>query len=133
MTDAHATPHSSAFRAADPPEALLNAVFSALSAPPRRAILQRLAQGSANVGELAEPLGISLPAVSRHLKVLEAAGLISKEVRAQQRYCALQADTLHSAWDWLGTYSRFWNQQFNTLDAYLQAHQDANKEPHDSD
>ena len=116
--------------------------FGALGDPNRRAIVELLAAAAArppegpggrSVWELADALPISRPAVSRHLKVLEAAGLISKEVRAQQRYCALQADTLHSAWDWLGTYSRFWNQQFNTLDAYLQAHQDANKEPHDTD
>lgn len=103
----------------------LNATFSALADPSRRAILARLSQGPANVNELAAPLEISLPAVSRHLKVLETAGLISRSREAQWRPCRLEAEPLRALDGWLGRYRRFWEGSFDRLDAYLGAIQKA--------
>ncbi|MBT3359280.1 MAG: helix-turn-helix transcriptional regulator [Rhodospirillales bacterium] len=98
----------------------LDATFSALADPTRRAILARLARSEASVGELAEPFTISLPAVSRHLKVLETAHLISREKDGQWRRCRLAADPLHEASDWIETYRRFWEGQFDRLTEYLE-------------
>ncbi len=97
----------------------LDTTFSALSDPTRRAIISRLAAGSATVNELAEPFDISLPAISRHIKVLEGAGLIRREVEAQKRRCHLQADKLKSAEDWLEKTQVFWKQRLDGLDKYL--------------
>ena len=97
----------------------LSATFSALADPTRRAILARLAEGEATVNELSEPFAISLPAVSRHLKVLEGAGLISRGRDAQWRPCRLQAAGLRPVDDWLERYRRFWSEGFDKLDAYL--------------
>ena len=97
----------------------LDETFSALSDPTRRAILARLAQGSATVNELAEPFDISLPAISRHIKVLEGAGLISREIEAQKRRCHLRPETLKEAEDWIAHYRRFWSEQFDALETYL--------------
>lgn len=99
---------------------LLSATFSALADPTRRAILARLAQGEATVNELAEPFEISLPAVSRHLKVLEGAGLISRGREAQWRPCKLEAARLKAVDDWLSVYRRFWEQSFDRMAAYIE-------------
>lgn len=97
----------------------LDIVFSALADPTRRAILARLAQGEASVSELAEPFDISGPAISRHLKVLEAAGLISRGREAQWRPARLEAANLRGAADWLEHYRRFWDASFGRLDDVL--------------
>lgn len=97
----------------------LNATFHALADPTRRAILARLATGAASVGELAEPFDMSLPAVSKHLKVLERAGLISRGRTAQWRPCQLEAGPLKDIADWLEHYRRYWEQSFDRLEAYL--------------
>jgi DNA-binding transcriptional ArsR family regulator len=97
----------------------LSATLSALADPTRRAILARLARGEATVNEIARPFEISLPAVSRHLKVLEAAGLISRGRDAQWRPCRLQAAALREVDDWLGRYRRFWTGSFDKMDAYI--------------
>jgi DNA-binding transcriptional ArsR family regulator len=98
---------------------VLSQTFSALADPTRRAILARLADGDATVGELAEPFEMSLPAVSRHLKVLTQAGLIERSTEAQWRRCALRGEGLRAAADWIEFYRRFWEQQFDRLDAFL--------------
>jgi DNA-binding transcriptional ArsR family regulator len=97
----------------------LSATLSALADPTRRAILARLADGEATVNELAEPFEISLPAISRHLKVLEGAGLISRSRTAQWRPCRLQAAPLRDVEDWLERYRRFWESSFDRMDGYL--------------
>src|SRR3954454_14539860 len=97
----------------------LSATFSALADPTRRAILARLALGETSVTELAEPLEMSLPAVSKHLKVLERAGLIARGRAAQWRPCRLEPTPLKAATDWLEDYRRFWEQSFDRLDNYL--------------
>ena len=97
----------------------LSATLSALADPTRRAILARLVQGEATVNELAEPFEISLPAVSRHLKVLEGAGLISRGREAQWRPCKLEAQSLMAVDDWLSTYRLFWEESFDKMAAYL--------------
>jgi DNA-binding transcriptional ArsR family regulator len=97
----------------------LSVTFSALADPTRRSILARLAQGEATVGELAEPLPMSLPAVSRHLKVLEAAGLVTRGRSAQWRPTALRAEPLKQATDWLETYRVIWEGRIDRLDAHL--------------
>jgi DNA-binding transcriptional ArsR family regulator len=97
----------------------LSETFAALADPTRRAILARLAHGEATVTELAEPFAMSLPAVSRHLKVLERAGLISRGREAQWRPCRLEPETLRGVDDWLETYRRFWTDRFDRLDDYL--------------
>src|SRR6202521_2591924 len=97
----------------------LNATFSALADPTRRAILARLASGETSVSELAEPFAMSLPAVSKHLKVLERAGLIARGREAQWRPCRLEAGRLKEVADWVEHYRRFWEQSFDRLDDYL--------------
>ena len=97
----------------------LSSTFTALGDATRRAIIARLAQGSATVSELAEPFDISLPAISRHLKVLEGAGLIRREVEAQKRRCHLRPETLKLAEDWIEHYRRFWSESLDRLDTYL--------------
>lgn len=97
----------------------LSSTFAALSDPTRRAILARLRAGEATVLELAEPFDMSLPAISKHLKVLENAGLISRGRDAQRRPCRIEAARLKEATDWLERYRRFWDQSFDRLDAYL--------------
>ncbi|WVT72817.1 metalloregulator ArsR/SmtB family transcription factor [Sinorhizobium chiapasense] len=98
----------------------LSTTLSALADPTRRAILARLALGEASVGELAEPFEMSLPAVSKHLKVLERAGLISRGREAQWRPCRLEAAPLKDVNNWLDGYRRFWEQKFDRLAVYLQ-------------
>lgn len=97
----------------------LSAILSALADPTRRAILERLSRGEATVNEIAAPFDISLPAVSRHLKVLEGAGLISRGRDAQWRPCRLEIDALKNVDDWLDDYRRFWTGSFDKMDAYI--------------
>ena len=97
----------------------LNITFAALADPTRRAILARLASGEASVTELAEPFEMSLPAISKHLKVLERAGLIARGREAQWRPCRLAAGPLKDAADWLDHYRRFWDESFDRLEDYL--------------
>ena len=97
----------------------LSATLSALADPTRRAILARLVQGEATVNELARPFEISLPAVSRHLKVLERAGLISRGREAQWRPCKLEVQSLRAVDDWLSVYRRFWDESFDRMATYI--------------
>ena len=97
----------------------LNATFAALADPTRRAILARLTRGEVSVTELAEPFDMSLPAVSKHLKVLERAGLIARGREAQWRPCRLDAGPMKDAAEWLDRYRRFWEESFDRLDVYL--------------
>lgn len=101
-------------------EEQLSATFGALADPTRRAILARLAGGVTSVSELARPFNISLPAVSKHLKVLARAGLIEQTREAQVRPCRLHAEPLKLAADWVEGYRKFWEQCFDRLDDYLQ-------------
>ena len=98
----------------------LSSTFSALADPTRRAILARLALGETSVMELARPFAMSLPAVSRHLKVLEHAGLIARGREAQWRPCRLEGARLKEVSNWVEEYRRFWEERFDRLDAYLQ-------------
>src|ERR1700722_5302119 len=102
----------------------LDHTFGALSDPTRRAILVRLAQGEATVGELAEPFDMSLPAISRHLKVLEEADLITNEREGKHRRCRLKPEALSAAADWLGFSRRFWRGNFDRLDTHLKRHKE---------
>ena len=97
----------------------LSATFHALADPTRRAILARLASGEVTVNELAEPFDMSLPAVSKHLRVLEQAGLISRTREAQYRPCKLEPQALKSIDEWLEEYRRLWEQRLDRLEAYL--------------
>ena len=97
----------------------LSITLSALADPTRRAILARLAKGETTVNEIAKPFDITLPAVSRHLKVLEAAGLISRGREAQWRPCRLEPRALKVVDNWLSRYRRFWTESFDKMDAYL--------------
>jgi DNA-binding transcriptional ArsR family regulator len=105
----------------------LSTTFAALADPTRRAILARLASGEVSVQELAEPFDISLPAVSRHLKVLERAGLIARGREAQWRPCRLAAKPLREVSDWVEHYRCFWEQSFDRLDDYLRELQQKEK------
>ena len=98
----------------------LSVTFAALADPTRRAILARLAQGAASVTELAKPFDLSLPGVSKHLKVLQRAGLIRQSRNAQWRPCRLDGTRLKDAADWVGDYRRFWDESFERLDDVLQ-------------
>ena len=98
----------------------LSITFAALADPTRRAILARLAQGEASVTELAKPFDLSLPGVSKHLKVLQRAGLVRQSRNAQWRPCRLDADGLKEASAWVGEYRRFWDESFQRLNDVLQ-------------
>jgi DNA-binding transcriptional ArsR family regulator len=98
----------------------LSVTFAALADPTRRAILARLAQGEASVTELAKPFDLSLPGVSKHLKVLQRAGLVTQGRNAQWRPCRLEVGRLKEASDWVGEYRRFWDESFERLDDLLQ-------------
>ncbi|MEZ5477048.1 MAG: metalloregulator ArsR/SmtB family transcription factor [Thiolinea sp.] len=102
------------------PTDTLSLTFSALADPTRRAILARLIEGEASASELAEPFAISAPAITKHLKVLERAGLISRSKQAQFRPCKLEAAALQEASQFLEQYRQFWDQSFDRLDDYLQ-------------
>ena len=97
----------------------LSVALAALSDPTRRAIVARLAKGEATVNAIAKPFDISLPAVSRHLKVLEEAGLITRGREAQWRPCRLEPRALKAVDDWLSRYRRFWTESFDKMDAYI--------------
>lgn len=97
----------------------LSTTFAALADPTRRAILVRLTSGEASVTELAEPFAMSMPAISKHLKVLESAGLIARGREAQWRPCRLEAGPLKNVADWVEHYRHFWEQSFDRLDDYL--------------
>ena len=97
----------------------LSVTFSALADPTRRAMLARLAKGEASVNELAAPFAMSLPAVSKHIKVLEKAGLITKGRDAQWRPCRIDAEQLKVAMDWIAQYKQFWEERLDRLDTYL--------------
>ena len=97
----------------------LSTTFAALADPTRRAILARLATGETSVGELARPFAMSGPAVTKHLKVLERAGLISRSRTAQQRPAKLEPAAMQAASEWLAEYRRFWDAKFDDLDGYL--------------
>jgi DNA-binding transcriptional ArsR family regulator len=98
----------------------LSSTFAALADPTRRAILARLISGEASVTQLAEPFEMSMPAISKHLKVLERAGLIARGREAQWRPCRLDAGPLKEVADWTENYRRFWTDSFDRLDGYLQ-------------
>jgi DNA-binding transcriptional ArsR family regulator len=100
---------------------LLDATFAALADPTRRAILARLATGEATVTELAEPFAMSQPAISKHLKVLERAGLISRGRDAQRRPCRIEAGQLRVARDWLDNYRGYWEESYQRLDGLLES------------
>ena len=104
----------------------LSSTFSALADPTRRAILARLASGEASVSELAKPMKMTMPAVTKHLKVLQKAGLIRQERRAQFRPCYLVATPLKEASDWVDQYRKFWEASFDRLDEYLKVLQAQN-------
>lgn len=108
----------------------LSVTFAALADPTRRAILARLAKGEATVNEIAEPFDMSLPAISKHLKVLERAQLITRSREAQWRPCRLEAEPLKEASDWIAQYRQFWEESFDRLDEYLQELQ-AQEKPED--
>ena len=97
----------------------LSQIFSALSDPTRRSILGRLADAELTVSELAEPYDVSLPAITKHLKVLENAKLISRGKSAQWRPCKLEAQNLKQADDWISSYRKYWDESFDRLDDYL--------------
>jgi len=101
------------------PHDRLSATFAALADPTRRAIVARLASGESSVNELAEPFDMSLPAISKHLKVLERAGLITRGRDAQRRPCRLAPGALKNVDDWLERYRRLWTERFDRLDEYL--------------
>jgi DNA-binding transcriptional ArsR family regulator len=109
----------------------LDRTFAALADPTRRAILARLAVGEATVTELAEPFEMTLPAVSKHLKVLERAGLIARSRERQWRPARLEAGPLKEVVDWTRTYRRFWEESYDRLDEYLEELQDRRKEKGD--
>jgi DNA-binding transcriptional ArsR family regulator len=106
----------------------LSATFAALADPTRRAILARLSRGEATVTELAAPFDMSMPAVSKHLKVLERAGLIERGREAQWRPCRLQAEPLKEVEDWVEQYRRHWEESFDRLNEYLRELQNREKE-----
>jgi DNA-binding transcriptional ArsR family regulator len=102
-----------------PSQVQLDAVFSALADPTRRAILARLAKGETSVKELSRPFKMSAPAVTKHLKVLQGAGLIARSKRAQQRPCRLVPKPLKEATDWMETYRKLWEERLDRLEDYL--------------
>jgi DNA-binding transcriptional ArsR family regulator len=106
----------------------LSATFAALADPTRRAILARLSQGETTVTELARPFDMSLPGVSKHLKVLQSAGLIVQGRDAQWRPCRLTVDPLRDVAAWIDQYRRFWDESFDRLDEYLKEMQDPEKD-----
>ena len=99
----------------------LDATFSALSDPTRRAILAHLARGEASVTELAEPFNVSLPAISKHLRVLERAGLLTREKDGRVHRCRLAAEPMEEAAEWIALYRRFWEERFDALAEYLRS------------
>ncbi|WP_282610235.1 helix-turn-helix transcriptional regulator [Pelagibius sp. Alg239-R121] len=111
----------------------LDAVFSALGDGTRRAILARLAEGETRVTDLAAPYEMSLPAVSKHLRVLEAAGLVTKRKQGRVIYCSLQPQPLMGAADWIAFYRSFWERKFDALASYLDKTADTSPKPANAD
>ena len=109
------------------PDDHLSAIFAALADPTRRAILARLTSGEASVTELAEPFEMSLPAITKHLKVLENAGLITRGRQAQWRPCRLEAEPLKDIAEWIEPYRRFWDESLDRLEEYLRELQEQEK------
>jgi len=109
----------------------LSSTFAALADPTRRAILTRLSEGESSVTELARPFQISLPAISKHLKVLERAGLIERGREAQWRPCRLRAEPLKEVGEWIESYRRFWEESFDRLESYLSEIQPTERKIHD--
>lgn len=109
----------------------LSLVFSALADPTRRQILDRLSKGETSAGDLGKPFSMSAPAISRHLKVLEKAGLIERKIDAQWRRCSLNSDGLKQADGWVSQYRRFWDKRFSALDEYLKDIQNGRNGPDD--
>ncbi|ODT06613.1 MAG: transcriptional regulator [Mesorhizobium sp. SCN 65-20] len=109
---------------------ILDQSFAALADPTRRAIIARLAEGEATVQDLARPFSISQPAISRHLKVLEEAGLIEARIEGTARPRRLKPDAVEALWDWLGQYRALWEKQFQRLDALLDNLPDETTQPH---
>ena len=107
----------------------LSTTFAALADPTRRAILERLATGDATVGELAEPFAMTMPAISKHLSVLERAGLITKSRDGQRRNCRITAAPLRNATSWLNEYRRHWEANLESLDSYLTRLTEQEKQP----
>jgi DNA-binding transcriptional ArsR family regulator len=107
------------------PAPRLDRIFFALSDPTRRAIMGRLAAGSSTVGELAAPFPISAPAISKHMKILEGAGLISRRIVGRQHHCTLKPRALEEAQDWLGYYRSFWEARLDELERFLEEPEDA--------
>jgi DNA-binding transcriptional ArsR family regulator len=114
-------------------EERLDAAFAALADPTRRAIVSRLARGDATVGELAAPFTMSLPAVSKHLKVLERSGLISRGRDAQFRPCHLEVEALDQTLDWITVHRRVWDERFDKLDAHLRDLRAGQRHPRSTD
>ena len=112
------------------PPQLLNRTFAALADPTRRRILEQLAQGDRCVTELAKPYAMSLPAVSKHLRVLERAGLVRRRRRGRMHSLKLEAKPMQQAQEWIEVYRHFWEERFDRLDAYLQELQ-AKEKPHE--
>ncbi len=108
----------------------LSLTFAALADPTRRAILARLADGECSVTALAEPFDMSLPAVSKHLRVLERAGLVSRRADAQWRHCSIEAGPIKHVVDWAAHYQHLWHGRLNRLDTYLQRLQASKEKPH---
>jgi DNA-binding transcriptional ArsR family regulator len=117
----------------EPTGDVLDATFAALADPTRRAIIARLAEGEASVTELAAPFAMTQPAISKHLKVLERAGLVTRRRDAQRRPCRLEADALRSATEWLDAYRRFWVERYERLDDLLDALQAGAPDPEGTD
>lgn len=114
-------------------QANLDAIFAALADPTRRAILSRLVDGEASVNEIAAPFKMSQPAVSRHLKVLERAGLIERDIDEQRRPARLQAQTMAAAVDWLAEFEAFWGTSFDQLDSVLYTMKNARAKESDNE
>lgn len=110
----------------------LNLVFSALSDPTRRGMLEQLARGEANAGTLAQPYSISQPAASKHLRVLEKAGLIHRKRQGREHLIKVDPRPIEAARTWIGVYARFWREQFDAVDAYLKdAQESSTSDPRD--
>ncbi|HTS63239.1 MAG TPA: metalloregulator ArsR/SmtB family transcription factor [Candidatus Acidoferrales bacterium] len=112
-------------------EELLSTTFAALADPTRRAILSRLVEGERSVGELAEPFEMSMPAVSKHLRVLERAGLIAQRRDAQWRRCRIEAGPLKDVFDWTGHYRHLWEERLDRLDQYMKQLNAKERKSHD--
>ena len=119
VLDKHVTVSLTINQMVNSPSTQLDLVFGALADPTRRAILAQLASGERSVGDVARPFTTSLPAITKHLNVLEDAGLISRRVSGRQKFCRVEAKALKEASDWMERYRRFWNDQLDSLEELL--------------